>query len=225
MIDPSVLERLRHYDTPTLSNAIEGFDLRPRDEGFASGVIRCMFPDLAPVVGFAATATIRARGTGHGYQGAMYRHVLEQPRPRIAVIQDLDDPSGVGALWGEVNANIFGSIGCIGCVTDGSVRDLKEAHASGFQFFAGSVGVSHAYARIEEVGVAVTVGGLQVRPGDLLHADQHGVLLIPSEIAADLPDAAEALIRTEKDLIAWLRSPEFSAEELIKKHSERRTSH
>jgi len=174
------LEALKRFDSPTLSNAIETFAIRPWDEGYMSMDIRCLFPELGPLVGYAATATIRARGRpAHGDQTALYQHVREVSGPRVVVVQDLDEPPGCGSLWGEVNATIFGALGCAGCVTDGCVRDVKEARSMGFHFFARGPGVSHAYVRVESAGRPVTVGGLRVSPGDLIHADQHGVLLIP----------------------------------------------
>jgi len=216
-LDPSVLEALKRFDSPTLSNAIETFAIRPRDEGYMSMDIRCMFAELGPLVGYAATATIRARGAAQGDQTALYRHVREVPGPRVVVVQDLDEPPGSGSLWGEVNATIFGALGCAGCVTDGCVRDLKEARAMGFQFFARGPGVSHAYVRVESAGQPVTVGGLRVSPGDLIHADQHGVLLIPREVAAELAAAAERVISAEQTLLKWVRSSKFDADELIER--------
>jgi regulator of RNase E activity RraA len=216
-LDPAVLEALKSFDSPTLSNAIETFAIRPRDEGYMSMDIRCMFPELGPLVGYAATATIRARGSVQGDQTALYQHVRDVPGPRVVVVQDLDEPPGSGSLWGEVNATIFGALGCAGCVTDGCVRDLKEARAMGFQFFARGPGVSHAYVRVETAGQPVTVGGLQISPGDLIHADQHGVLLIPRDVAAELPAAAERVISAEQSLLKWVRSSDFNADELIER--------
>jgi 4-hydroxy-4-methyl-2-oxoglutarate aldolase len=216
-VDPSVLEALKLFDSPTLSNAIETFAIRPRDEGYMSMDVRCMFPELGPLVGYAATATIRARGPVQGDQTTLYQHVRDVPGPRVVVVQDLDEPPGSGSLWGEVSATIFGALGCAGCVTDGCVRDLKEARAMGFQFFARGPGVSHAYVRVESAGEPVTVGGLRVSPGDLIHADQHGVLLIPREVAAELPAAAERVIGAEQSLLKWVRSPDFDADELIER--------
>jgi regulator of RNase E activity RraA len=135
----------------------------------------------------------------------------------VVVVQDLDDPPGTGSLWGEVNATIFGALGCAGCVTDGCVRDLNEARAMGFQFFARGPGVSHAYVRVESAGQPVIVGGVHVSPGDLIHADQHGVLLIPREVAAELPAAAEQVISAEQTLLKWVRSSDFDADELIER--------
>jgi regulator of RNase E activity RraA len=222
-LDPALLEAFRRFDSPTLSNAIETFSIRPRDEGYMSMNVRCLFPELRPLVGYAATATIRARGrSAHGDQTALYQHVREVPRPCVVVVQDLDEPPGCGSLWGEVNATIFGALGCAGCVTNGCVRDLKEARALGFQFFARGPGVSHAYVRVETAGEPVTVGGLRVIPGDLIHADQHGVLLIPREIAAELPAAADRVVATEQSLLSWVRSSDFNADELIER---RRVQH
>jgi regulator of RNase E activity RraA len=219
MITPELLDRLRGYDTPTLSNAIETFDIRPRDQGFASMEIRCMFPELGPVVGFAATALIRSRGAGPDEQAPLWTHVQSVEAPRLVVVQDIDDEPGHGALWGEVNATIFKALGCLGCITNGCVRDLNEARAIGFQFFARGPGVSHGYVRVVGVGEEVAVGRLSVRPGDLIHADQHGVLSIPTEIAAELPAAADRVIARERRLLEWVRSPDFDPARLAEMRS------
>jgi 4-hydroxy-4-methyl-2-oxoglutarate aldolase len=215
-LGPEALDALRRYDSPTLANAIETFDIRPRDEGFASMEVRCLFPDLGTMVGYAATATIRARGRGEG-DGAhspLWALVRSLPVPRVVVVQDLDDPPGHGALWGEVQSSIYKALGCVGTVTDGCVRDLKEVREMGFHFFARGPGVSHAYVRLESIGEPVRIGGLTVRPGELVHADQHGVLLIPGEIAAELPAAADRIIEREQEFIRWVRSAEFDPDRL-----------
>jgi len=215
-LDPQVLEALRRYDSPTLSNAIEAFDIRPRDEGFASMDIRCLFPDLGVMVGYAATATIRARGQGEGDgdHSPLWALVRSLPEPRIVVVQDLDDPPGHGAMWGEVQSSIYKALGCVGTVTDGCVRDLKEVRDMGFHFFARGPGVSHAYVRLESIGEPVHICGLTIRPGDVVHADQHGVLLIPRDVAAELPAAADRIIEREQEFIRWVRSAEFDPDRL-----------
>jgi 4-hydroxy-4-methyl-2-oxoglutarate aldolase len=158
---------------------------------------------------------MQARGAGAGDDpDALTAHVQAVPRPRIVVVQDLDDEPAHGALWGEVMATMFTRLGCLGAVTDGSVRDLDEAHGMGFGFFARAVSVSHGYARVESAGEPVTVGGLTVRPGDLLHADKHGVLLVPAEIAAVLPAAADRVIAAEQVFIGWIRFDEFDPAQL-----------
>jgi regulator of RNase E activity RraA len=216
-LSQDVLDALKRYDSPTLANAIETFDVRPRDVGFAGMDVRSMFPDLGVMVGYAATATIRARGRpqeGVDRSPSLWTLVRSLPAPRVVVIQDLDDPPGHGAFWGEVQSTIYKALGCAGTVTDGCVRDLKEVRETGFHFFARGACVSHAYVRLESVGEPVEIAGLTVRPGDIVHADQHGVLLIPKEIAAELPEAADRVIHREQEFISWVRSPEFDADRL-----------
>jgi 4-hydroxy-4-methyl-2-oxoglutarate aldolase len=214
-----LLQALTRYDAPTLANAIETFDLQPRDIGFADSRIRCMFPELGRMVGYAATATMVARGDpGPDWSGAgndaLYAHARATPAPRVVVVKDLDDPPAHGSLWGEVHATIFGALGCVGCVTDGAVRDLDEARKMGFHFFAAGPAVSHSYVRVETVGDPVEIGGLLVAPGDLLFADQHGVLKIPLEIASELPAAADRVIDSEQALLRWVRSGDFDPDRL-----------
>jgi regulator of RNase E activity RraA len=211
VIDAELLARLASYDSPTLSNAIETFDVRNRDEGYTREEIRCQFPDLPAVVGFAATVTVRSHEPPLNplEPALLWKHVQAVGGPRILVAQDLDDPEGVGAMWGEVQATIFKALGCLAIATDGVVRDLPEVHAMGMQLYATGTTVSHAYAHFESAGHGVSIGGLAVRPGDLLHADRHGILLIPEKIAADLPAAADRVIATEQKLIRWIRSDDF----------------
>jgi len=211
VIDAELLARLAGYDTPTLSNAIETFDVRNRDEGYTSQEIRCQFPDLPAVVGFAATVTVRSHEPPLNPLEPvhLWNHVQAVPGPRILVAQDLDDPEGVGAMWGEVQATIFKALGCVAIATDGVVRDLPEVRAMGMQLYATGTTGSHAYAHFESAGHGVSIGGLAVRPGDLLHADRHGILLIPEGIAPELPAAADKIIATEQKLIRWIRYDDF----------------
>ena len=215
-LDRSVLDELRSFSAPSLSNGIETFDVRPRNEGFADGTVRCMFPELGARIGYAVTATMRGAAEGDRIPpSALWEHVVELPEPRFVVVEDLDDPPGVGCYWGEVNGSIFTALGCVAVVTNGAVRDLTEMRSIGIQAFAGSIAVSHAYNHLVGIGEPVTVGGLSVRPGDLLHGDQHGVLSIPFKIAGELADATRAVEADERELIDFCRSPNFSADALL----------
>ena len=217
-LSPDRLAELRLYSSPTLANAVETFDLQPRTAGFMSSEIRCVFPEMGPMVGYAYTATIRARteppSGAAALRPALWRELENVPSPRVIVIQDLDDPPGVGAFWGEVQGNIHRALGCIGTVTNGSVRDLDEVRALGFHFFAGSVGVSHAYVHLVEIGIPVQVGGVTVRPGDLVHGDQHGVLLVPPAVADRVAEGVDRVERVERQIIAYCQSPGFSRQGL-----------
>jgi regulator of RNase E activity RraA len=139
---------------------------------------------------------------------------LRTPPPRVVVIQDMDAAPAVGSFWGEVQANIHKALGCIGAVTNGGVRDLKEVAELGFQLYARDVLVSHAYGRMIDFGSPVEVGGLTVKTGDLVHADRHGVQLIPIGAARQIPEAAERVIARERRIIAYCQSPGFTADGL-----------
>lgn len=212
-LTPQELEGLRLIPTPAISNAIELLEVRPRTAGFMSGEILCRFPDLGPVIGYAATAVTTA-ASPHGHRAPApdyWEHVLSMPGPRLAVWHDLDTPV-VGAQWGEVQASIHRALGCAGAISDGAVRDLDEARALGFQFFSRHLGVSHAYVHLVDFGIPVTVGGLEVHPGDLLVGDQHGLVQVPLEIAREVPRALRLVDEWERRVIEGSRAPEGAFE-------------
>jgi 4-hydroxy-4-methyl-2-oxoglutarate aldolase len=224
------LEKLRRYDTCTLSNAVERLDVRPRNEGFIVGTLRCQFPELPPVVGYAVTGRIRSsmqpvNGKWY-YENTEFWHYVESiPAPRIIVLQDCDHVPGFGALFGEVHARICRALDCVAYVTNGAVRDLPGIQNLGFQTFAGSVAVSHAYAHVVDFGQPVHLGGLRISPGDLLHGDLHGVHMIPHQIVCELPAIADDLIRQEQELFDLCDDPSFSADLLEAKLEARRPPH
>jgi len=212
------LDALRRLDTCMVSNAIETFQLRLRNAGFADARVRCVFDDLPPMVGFAATARLRTSeppiaGSYHD-RTDWWNSILQVPAPRIAVLEDLDEPPGVGAFLGDMHAAILRALGCVGYVTNGGVRELPRVRDMGLQLFAGNVAVSHAYAHIFDFGSRVNVGGLEVRPSDLLHGDRHGLLIVPKEIAPEIPSAAAKLQAAEHRVIGLCKSQEFSVEKL-----------
>lgn len=193
--------------------------MRLRNEGFVSGTAKCQFPDLGSMVGYAVTGRIRTATppmTHRCYYDRMdwWNYVASLPEPRVMVLQDADPAPSVGAFVGEIHATIGVALKCVGCVTNGAVRDLPAVKAMGFQMFAGSVSVSHSYAHIIEFGEPVEIGGLKISPGDLIHGDRHGLLTIPSSIAAEVPEEASKIIQEERELIEFCRSPQFSLEEL-----------
>ncbi len=218
-VSPQQLAALRSLDSCTVCNAIESFEIRLRNEGFASGYIQCLFPILLPMVGYATTAQIRCSGPPPDSRTWFERtdwwdHIVSIPAPRVVVIQDLDAQPGSGALVGEVHANIFIALGCAGAVTNGAIRDLAAVQALQFPCFARHPIVSHSYAHIVSIGTPVEIGGLKVKPGDLLHGDRNGVLSIPLEIAEKLPAAAARIAEHERKLISFCRSADFSPEQL-----------
>jgi len=213
------LEILRRLDACTLANAIETFESRLRNEGFIDNSVHCLFPRLEPMLGYAAT--VKVRGSAPPTADRHYPdrtdwwdYISTLPSPRVVVVQDVATKIGLGSLLGAVHVNILRALGCVGAVTNGSVRDLPAAEHLGFQLFAGSVSVSHAYVHIVEFGTPVEIGGLKIRSGDLLHGDLHGVQSIPDAIAAEIPRAAAEIISREQELIALCQSKNFSIEKL-----------
>jgi 4-hydroxy-4-methyl-2-oxoglutarate aldolase len=213
-----VIEALRKITSPSVANAIETFTVRPRNQGYMSGELRALFPELGPLVGHAVTALIRAEPAPvDGHRASIFGYwdyIQTIPEPRVVVVHDLDEPRGQGSQWGEVQANIHKALGCAGVITDGAVRDLDEVRTLGFQFVAAHISVSHAYVHLVDFGLPVKVGGLWVTPGDLVHADQHGVVTIPPDLAPRIPDAVAKIETTERRIISLCQSREFSAERL-----------
>jgi regulator of RNase E activity RraA len=217
-------EKIRLLDTCTVSNVIERFDVRPRNEGFVYDDIQCRFPHFAPMLGYAVTARIRSSTppttsppiTRGCYYDRMdfWRYLATLPEPRVMVLQDIDRLPGFGAFVGEIHARIALALHCVGCVTNGAVRDLPAVEATGFHLFSRKVSVSHAYAHIVDFGEAVEIGGLKIRPGDLVHGDRHGVHTIPLAVAAEIPKAAAACLEEERSLIELCQAPALTLDKL-----------
>lgn len=219
LLTQTELDALRRLDTCTACNAIETFDVRLDNTGFADSSIRCIFEDLPPMVGYAATARLRSgdppiKGGRYHDRSHWWTSILTVPAPRVVVIQDIDEPPGRGAFLGDVHAAILQALGCVGFVSNGAVRELPRVRALNFSLFAGNVAVSHAYAHLFELGESVIVGGLEVRQGDLLHGDRHGLLNIPREIAPEVPAVAARLREQEEQVIKYCQSGRFSVDGL-----------
>lgn len=225
-IDPALLDALRAYDTPTLANALDSLTDRPANAGYTRPPVHNALPsgDWPPMVGVAVTLTIRSEtpfADAEAQANAMlplYDAVAAVDGPKVVVVQDLDQ--GGGCLWGEVNATICSALGAEGVVTDGLVRDLPDVAAVGFRLLARGVGVARSWTTIEQTGVPVTVGGTVVHPGDIVHADPHGALVIPADAAHDLPGAADKVIARERRLLDWVRSPEFDPTQIAARRAQ-----
>lgn len=218
-IDPKYFSMLRQFDTPTVCNAIELFDVRPRNQGFMDSSIKACFPRLAPIVGYATTATFRSakpaeKGDVYGSLADQVRKFLaDVPAPRIVVFEDLDEPAA-SATFGEVMCTVYKSFDCAGLITSGGARDLDQVERLGFPCFASSVISSHGYCRTLDVNIPVTVGGIEIRPGDVLHADCNGVTTIPREIVAEVALACQKLMNAENFILHYVTSGTPTAEGL-----------
>jgi regulator of RNase E activity RraA len=209
---------LQSIDTPTVCNLVEMVAPERRGSFYTVKHLHCPFPDLPPMIGFARTVTIKAKDAiASGDASYMRRrldyldYVAAEPRPTITVIQDLDDPPGYGAFWGEVQSNVHKSLGCLGTITNGSVRDIP-AIPPGFQMLAGSLGPSHAYVHVVEFGSEVNVHGMAVKSGELIHADRHGAVVVPLDKIDAMKPALDKLLAHEAKIISAARAPGANVE-------------
>lgn len=213
----SDLRKLTEWDTPTICNGLEVVIPERRTIGFTTMPLVALDPSLPPICGYARTATMRAvtppQGDAKATRAAYYTYVADGALPRIVVLQDLDPEPGFGAFWGEVNTNIHKGLGCLGCVTNGSFRDV-DASAPGFQILGGKVGPSHGWVHPVDFGVPVNVGGMAVNHDDIIHADRHGAVVVPAEAVKKLPDAIALLERREKVILDAAKSPDFDIDKL-----------
>ena len=213
-MDLELLDLLARVDTPTVCNAIEVVQGKRGFQGFTRGTMICTEPGRA-LVGYAATAQIAALAPSmeapevlKARRMAYYRAMHDAPKPSVAVIEDLDYPNCIGAYWGEINTTIHKGFGMSGALTNGVVRDLGDL-AQDFPVIAGSIGPSHGFVHVRSIGQTVRVMGLDVRQGDLVHADRHGAVVVPVEVIARLAAAVRKLQETERLVLDPARKPGF----------------
>lgn len=224
---PQQLDALAALDTPTVCNALELLVPKRRGHGFNRRPLVAPFPQMKPLVAYARTATIigreklQPRGADpRALRLAYYEYHDSGPRPSVAVIQDLDGPDrGIGAFWGEVQTAVHLGLGCMGVITDGSVRDIDQM-AEGFMVLAGSIMPSHAHTDVVDFDKPVSVAGMVVHPGDLIHADRHGAVVVPHNMVDEVPKAAALIARREKVILDAARSGSFSMADLRRAFAE-----
>jgi 4-hydroxy-4-methyl-2-oxoglutarate aldolase len=218
------LELLRRYDTPTVCNVVELFDLRPRTAGYFDGRIGACYPKLPPMVGYASTATFRAAAPPRA--GDVYAGLAEQaasfaelPGPAVVVFQDLDDPPAA-ATFGEVMCTTYKAFGAVGLITSGAGRDLDQVEALDFPCFTGGTVCAHGYCHVPSLNVPVRVGGVTVHPGDLLHGDRNGVTTIPHAIAGAVAQACPEFMAAEAVVLDYVRGGKLDARGFAAAHKE-----
>jgi regulator of RNase E activity RraA len=218
------LELLRRFDTPTVCNVIELFDVRPRTAGYMNGGIRACFPKMPPMVGYASTATFRSAfppRAGNVYSGLSEQvaSFAELPGPAVIVFQDLDGPC-CSATFGEVMASSYKAFGAAGLITSGAGRDLDQVEAINFPCFTNGTICSHGDCHIVQIGVPVHVGGIAVHPGDLLHGDRNGVTTIPHAVASAVAQACPEFMAAEAVVLDYCRGGKVDAKGFAAAHKE-----
>ena len=226
----TIFEKLRQLRSPIVCDAIERFGVRLRQDGYTDGSVKCLLPSLGAFVGYAVTGRIMAEqphepGNLRVAWQDVWAYVDGQPKPSIMVCQDLDQPPGRGCAWGDVSASIFRRLGCNAVITNGAVRDIRQVEALGFGLFAQGPVVGHANVRFVEIGGPVKVAGLAVHPGDLLHADEHGAVIIPREVnLPELVRVAEQFMASERTAIDYARSSDAFSIAGLKQRMDRHDS-
>lgn len=215
----SIAESLRAFDTPALADALARLDLQSHSSGYAAPGLHCFASQKSTIVGFAATARIRAADppmTGHHYfrHSGWWEQIAGLPEPRIVVIEDVDRRPGSGACVGLVGASLFRALKCVAAITNGAVRDVPAIAEAGFGLFAAYLSPSHAYAHLVDHGQAVTIFNLPVNQGDLLAADRHGVLAIPIDHAQEICAIAADVRKRKQTFVDFCQSESFSLDNL-----------
>jgi regulator of RNase E activity RraA len=219
MLTPEQLEELRKIDSPTISNAIETLGVRDRFEGYLGPEIRCIFPELKPTVGYAVTVTIENVPAGEPAnvekRFEFFDALEAAPKPSVCVFKDISENPRRASQWGEVLGTTVKALGAVGVVTDGTVRDIEEVRRLGdLQYFAQGVCVSHGELRMVDISVPVEISGCRIEPGDLVHGDMNGVVLIPSEVADKVAEAAAGIYEKEEKMLEAFTKPGLTAQKL-----------
>jgi len=219
-ISDAQIEALRNIDTPTICNLIEMAAPERRGYGYTVEHLHCIFPEMKPIVGYAKTATMRAKQpskyTAQEYlqiRNNYFDYLNDGDLPKVSIVQDVDERPGYGAFWGEVFTAVHKALGCVGAVTNGSVRDL-DMIADDFQLLAGVIAPSHAFVHAVDWGCEVNVHGMVVQDGDLIHADRHGAVVVPTDAVSDIIDQLDLMVRREKVVLDVARGPDFNVEKL-----------
>jgi regulator of RNase E activity RraA len=214
------IEILKIIDTPTICNAIETFKVRGRVEGFLGMDLHCLFPELGAMLGYALTVTVDSTTPEVSQDVNIWQEwvlaMAAAPKPTVLVFQDIGPQSRKSAHMGEVMATLASRLGVIGLVTDGGVRDIPEVQRLGFHYFAAGVVSSHGNPRLLEVNVPVTIDGVRIEPGDLIHGDINGVTTIPLSIAGQVTEAALRIRAAEAELLDYIKGPDFSVDGYFK---------
>lgn len=221
MTNDRFITSLAQFDTPTICNAIEVAQGGRGFSNFTRGTMQSAMNGAKAMVGYARTAKIA--GSSAPIESAeiikarrleYFKYMAGEDRPSICVIEDVDAPDCVSAWWGEVHTAVHKGLGLGGALTNGVMRDLDD-HEPGFPVVAGSIGPSHMFVHVRELGTSVQIFGLTINEGDLVHADQHGAVIIPPDVLSKLNNAIQTLLSSERIILDPARKPGFNIDALM----------
>jgi regulator of RNase E activity RraA len=221
-LTPEQIAELRKIDTATVTNAMEHFNVRPPTAGFSSLELHCLFPEQEPMVGYAVTCTgdsTTPKMDRKSQDRALYEAIRDAPKPAIVVFQNIGIDRLRSNQFGDIMVTTFQRLGAVGAVTDGGIRDLAgmRRRAPGFQMFAAGAVASAGVSIVVEVGLTVSICGMLIRPGELLHGDANGLVSIPHEIADKVAAQGEEVLRKEQEKIEFIMRDDFSVERLAER--------
>lgn len=219
LVSPEILTALQSIDSATVSNAIEAFKVRDRTGGYASMDLRCLTPDLKPMVGYAVTCVMDSTTPGARRPNrlpVLLDAVAAAPKPAVIVVQSAGPDRSRSCFAGDMISAVYWKLGAAGVVTDGGIRDLTgiRGRAPEFHLFAAGTVVSHGNGAILDIGVPVSVCALPIRPGDLLHGDENGLVQIPIDLAGSVLEQARLVQKDEQEFFEFLKSPDYSLQGL-----------
>ena len=222
--EKKIIEYIRNFDTPTISNSLELLDPTLRSKGHTQKTMHCLNPSLKPIIGFAKTAIITSRKKKNTNiiknRDKYYEYMFEGNYPKICVIEDKDKTNTIGAWWGELNVSIHLNFGFVGAITNGAMRDLQEINRK-FQILSGEIRVGHGYNQIHKINCNVDIFNMKVKPDDLIHADLHGAVIIKRDFLIELPLAIKKMIKKEKIIFDFLRkNKKFSKKQFLDKYKQ-----
>lgn len=213
-----IITFLKTIDTPTVCNAIELLKVRSGAEGFTSNAVKCLYPELGPMVGYAVTVQMETvtqmEPRDPNITMKFYEAIEASPNPVVIVIQEIGAYKEFAAHSGDVMTTLVQNFGAVGLITDCNVRDFNEVKPLGFHTFAAGLSASHVNCRIAAVGVPVQVHGMTVRTGDIVHGDINGLVQVPREKIEELPEKIAEVRKTEQDLMARVREGGFTLDDL-----------
>jgi len=234
MTNQQAIKELEKISTPIVYDAIEKFHIRSNTAFYTDDTIQCIFPEKGPLCAYACTAKITGAVKKGGEEQvvpskAVWQYVNESPKPSVMVVEDADEDPKRACAWGDYSASIYGALGCKGTITNGFVRDIDVVRELPFQYFAKSTIAGHGYIRYKEIDIPVRIGGIVIQPQDILHADSHGIIVIPKEIELEeLLTKVKECLDSEGKVISYCQRDDFTFEGLLQKvreHEERSGSH